>query len=283
MRRVRIMTAHLGLGIGWRPELAHFIERREDIGFVEVVAENVSAPHAFPAAVDALRERGVRVIPHGISLSLGSPGQLDRERVKRLAKLARRAGAPLVSEHIAFVRAGGREAGHLLPVPRTRAQVDVLVANIRNVQSALDVPFAVENIAALFEWPNAEMSEADFLGEILDQTGALLLLDLANVHANAKNLSAARDVFVDIPVDRLAYVHVAGGEERDGLYHDTHAHRTPPEVLDLVEQLSARADVPGVMLERDELFPSDEELTEELDAIARAAALGRSKRVAHVG
>jgi uncharacterized protein (UPF0276 family) len=276
------MTVNLGLGIGWRPELAHFIERREDIGFVEVVAENVSAPHEFPAAVDALRERGVRVIPHGISLSLGSPGPLDRERVKRLGKLARRADAPLVSEHIAFVRGGGREAGHLLPVPRTREQVDVLVANIRAVQSVLDVPFAVENIAALFEWPDAEMSEAVFLGEILDQTGALLLLDLANVHANAKNLGTARDVFVDIPVDRLAYVHVAGGEERDGLYHDTHAHRTPPEVLDLVEQLSSRADVPGIMLERDELFPSDAELTEELDAIAHAATLGRSRRVAHV-
>jgi uncharacterized protein (UPF0276 family) len=277
------MIPSLGLGIGWRPELAHFIERREDLGFVEVVAENVSAPHAVPAAVDALRERGVRVIPHGISLSLGSPGPLDRDRVKRLAKLARRVDAPVVSEHIAFVRGGGREAGHLLPVPRTREQLGVLVANIRAVQSALDVPFAVENIAALFEWPHAEMSEAEFLAELLDQSGALLLLDLANVHANAMNLGATRDVFADVPVDRLAYVHVAGGEERDGLYHDTHAHRTPPEVLDLVEHLSMRTDVPGLMLERDELFPSDAELTEELNAIAHAATAGRSQRVAHVG
>src|SRR6185503_5281804 len=127
LRGMLVMTTsasipQLGLGIGWRPEIAHFIERCEGLGFVEVVAENVSAPHEFPAAVDALRERGLRVIPHGVSLSLGSAEPLDRERVKRLAKLARRVDAPLVSEHIAFVRGAGIEAGHLLPVPRTREQ-----------------------------------------------------------------------------------------------------------------------------------------------------------------
>jgi uncharacterized protein (UPF0276 family) len=284
LRRVRLMTiAPLGLGIGWRPEIALFIERRTDLGFVEVVAENVSAPHVFPEAVDALRDRGLRVIPHGVSLSLGGAEPLDRNRLKRLAKLARRVDAPLVSEHIAFVRAGGVEAGHLLPVPRTRDQLDVLVANIRATQSMLDVPLAVENIAALFEWPNAEMDEATFLGEILDQTGAMLVLDLANVHANSLNLGIHRGrLFDTFPLDRVAYVHVAGGEERDGVYHDTHAHQTPPEVFALVEELTARVDVPGLMLERDEHFPTDAELGQELDEIARAVVRGRDRRGVHV-
>jgi uncharacterized protein (UPF0276 family) len=273
----------LGLGIGWRPEIAHFIERRTDLGFIEVVAENVSAPHSVPPAVDALRERGIRVIPHGISLSLGSAAPLDRARMKRRATLARRLDAPLVSEHIAFVRGGGVEAGHLLPVPRTREQLAVLVTNIRAAQSMLDVPLAVENIAALFEWPNAEMDDATFLGELLDQTGVLLLLDLANVHANARNLASdGARILDELPLDRVAYVHVAGGEERDGLYQDTHAHRTPPEVLDLVEQLSARVDVPGLMLERDEDFPNDAELANELHDIARARSRGVARRAAHV-
>jgi uncharacterized protein (UPF0276 family) len=273
----------LGLGIGWRPEIAHFIERRTDLGFIEVVAENVSAPHSVPPAVNALRERGIRVIPHGISLSLGSATPLDRARMKRLATLARRVEAPLVSEHIAFVRGGGVEAGHLLPVPRTREQLAVLVTNIRAAQSMLDVPLAVENIAALFEWPDAEMDDATFLGELLDQTGVLLLLDLANVHANARNLASdGARILDELPLDRVAYVHVAGGEERDGLYQDTHAHRTPPEVLDLVEQLSARVDVPGLMLERDEDFPNDAELANELRDIATARSRGVARRAAHV-
>ena len=59
--------------------------------------------------------RGVPVIPHGVRLSLGGAEPVDPARVAHLAGLRRALDAPLVSEHIAFVRAGGREAGHLLP------------------------------------------------------------------------------------------------------------------------------------------------------------------------
>ncbi len=269
----------LGLGIGWRPEIALFIDRRPDIDWVEIVAENVTAPHRMPAAVLQLRERGVRVVPHGLSLSLGGAEPLERARVQRLASLARTLDAPLVSEHIAFVRGGGVEAGHLLPVPRRRDQLRVLVRNIRAAQAMLPVPLAVENIAALFAWPDAEMDEATFLNEILDQTGALLLLDLANVYANMRNLDADADALLDqLPLDRIAYVHVAGGEERDGIYHDTHGQRTPPEVIELVASLSARVDIPGFMLERDEHFPDDADLSSELVDIAAAVARGRERR-----
>lgn len=270
----------MGLGIGWRPEIARFIETRADLGFVEVIAENMGAAADVPRAVMQLRERGVRVVPHGTSLSLGGAEPLDRGRVRRLADLARALDAPLVSEHIAFVRGGGVAAGHLLPVPRTRAQLHVLVENVRAAQALLPVPLAVENIAALFDWPDPEMAEADFLNEMLDRTGAMLLLDLANVHANAKNLGGRDAILDDLPVERIAYVHVAGGEERAGVYYDTHAHRTPPEVLELVEALSVRRETPGVMLERDDHFPSDHELGEELDAIAGAVARGRERRFA---
>ena len=269
----------LGLGIGWRRELALYIERRDDLGFVEVVAENVDLGRGLPAPLERLAERGVAVVPHGISLSLGSAEPVDRDRVARLARLARALDAPLVSEHIAFVRAGGVEAGHLVPVPRTRAQLRVLVEHIRATQALLPVPLAVENISALIEWPGAEMDDATFLGEIVDQTGVHLLLDLANVHANALNFAGdAGPTLRDIPVEHVAYVHVAGGEARDGLYHDTHAHRTPPEVLGLVESLFARREVPGVMLERDDHFPSDAELDEEMASIAAAVVRGRGAR-----
>jgi uncharacterized protein (UPF0276 family) len=273
----------LGLGIGWRPEIALFIERRTDLGFIEVIAENVSPRDSFPRAIRQLQERGVRVVPHGVSLSLGTAEGVEREGIEMLARLARAVDAPLVSEHIAFVRARGVEAGHLLPVPRTREQLRALVRNIRATQALLPVPFAVENVAALVEWPGAEMDEATFLGEILEQTGAHLLLDLANVHANARNhSSSAGETLANLPLDRVAYVHVAGGEERDGLYYDTHAHRTPPEVFELVRETSSRVEIPGFMLERDDHFPSDAELGEELDAVTAALAEGRARRGAHV-
>jgi uncharacterized protein (UPF0276 family) len=110
----------LGLGIGWRPELALRIERRADLGFVEVIAEDLNPWGPLPGPVLQLRERGTTIVPHGISLSLGGAEPPDPRRLEALGRLAERLGAPLVSEHLAFVRAGGLESGHLLPLPRTR-------------------------------------------------------------------------------------------------------------------------------------------------------------------
>ena len=268
-----------GVGIGWRPELAGFAERRHGLGFAEVVAESIHDDQPLPAGLADLLERGVPVIPHGVRLSLGSAEVPDPARVGHLAALAERLGAPLVSEHLAFVRAGGLEAGHLLPVPRTREALDVLTGNVRLAQAELGVPLALEHVAALLEWPAPELDEAAFLTEVLERTGALLLLDLANLHANARNHGGDPLAFLDaLPLERIAYVHVAGGVERDGLYHDTHAHPTPPAVLELVAELCSRRDPPGVMLERDDAYPPEAELAAELDAIAAATLLGAARR-----
>ncbi len=268
----------LGLGIGWRPELALTIERRRDLGFVEVLAEDI-AHGPQPVPIDNLRRRGVSAVLHGVSLSPGGAEPLDREWLSTLARLAERLQTPLVSEHLAFVRGGGLEVGHLLPLPRTREALDIVVANVREAKAALSVPLALENVATLFEWPNPEMDEAMFLTEVLERADVLLLLDVENVYANARNHGYDPHEFLDrIPLERIAYVHVAGGVERDGLYHDTHTHAVPGGVFDLLADLCARTDVPGVMLERDDRFPSDAELNAELDAIAAAVARGAASR-----
>lgn len=257
----------LGVGIGWREEIDLSIARLPGVDWVEVVAENLHAEH-LPQTLLALRERGIPVLPHGVSLSLGSAEPVDTRRVEHLAELADALGAPMASDHVCFVRAGGLDSGHLLPLPRTREALDVLVDNVKLTQSIVDVPFALENIAALLEWPDAELTEAQFLRELTERTGCLLIVDVANLYANARNLGVDPAAFLDeIPLERLAYVHVAGGVERDGLYHDTHAHPVLPEVLELLGELRARVDPPGVLLERDDDYPTDTELAGELAAI----------------
>lgn len=265
----------LGVGIGWRPDIAGFVAGLPGLRFAEVVAESVHTPHPPPDLL-ALRDRGVTVVPHGVKLSLGGAEPVDPARVAHLAACADLLRAPLVSEHIAFVRAGGVEAGHLLPVPRTRAALDVLTGNIARTRAELPVPLALEPIAALFDWPDAEYDEADFVTELLDRTGALLLLDVANVYANARNRGEDPLAVLDrLPLERVAYVHVAGGAERDGVYHDTHTDPIPAEVFALVKELCARRQPPGLLLERDGRYPPAGELRGELDALASAAGLPR--------
>jgi uncharacterized protein (UPF0276 family) len=263
-----------GVGIGWRPEICGYVDGLPGLRFTEVVAESLPRRGPAPERLDALRRKGVAVVPHGVKLSLGGAEPVSAERVAHLARCAELVGAPLVSEHIAFVRAGGREAGHLLPLPRTREAVHAIVANVTRTQAELPVPLALEPIATLFDWPDAELSEVDFITEILDRTGALLLLDVANLYANARNRGEDPYLVLDqLPLERIAYVHVAGGAEHDGLYHDTHTDPTPPEVLELLGALCERQAPPAVLLERDGHYPAAATLTAELDAIADAAGL----------
>jgi len=261
------VVAELGVGIGWRAEIDLTVERLPGVDWVEVVAENLRAEH-LPESIVVLRDRGTPVLPHAVSLSVGGAEPVDPQRIEHLAKLADALDAPMASDHVCFVRAGGLDSGHLMPVPRTREALDVVVDNVKTVQAGLGVPFALENIAALLEWPDAELTEAQFLTELTDRTGCLLLVDVANLYANARNLGQDPVRLLDeIPLERLAYVHVAGGIERDGVYHDTHAHPIVPEVLDLLGELTARTSPPGVLLERDDDYPSDDELAAELAAI----------------
>jgi len=276
----------LGLGIGWRREIAGLIDdlaaagaaSPAHLGFIEIVAENVD-PKAPPRELQRLRDLGLEIVPHGLSLSLGSAERPEPARLRRLARLAEELGSPLVSEHIAFVRAGGLEAGHLMPVPRTQAALDVLVANVDEAQSRLPVPLALEHVASLVEWPNAELDEVEFLAEVLERTDALLLLDVANLYANARNHGFDALAWLDrVPLERIAYVHVGGGTDRDGMYHDTHAHAVVGPVLGLLEELAARAEPPGVLLERDDRFPPWAELIAELTGIAAATRRGSDRR-----
>ncbi|MFC7302855.1 DUF692 domain-containing protein [Streptomyces monticola] len=256
------------------------------IDWVEVVAENVCPGH-LPDSLLRLRERGVTVVPHGVGLGIGGAERPDQDRLTALAERAEALGSPLVTEHIAFVRAGGAltasprlEAGHLLPVPRTKDSLDVLCENVRIAQDALPVPLALENIAALIAWPGEEMTEGQFLYGLVERTGVRLLIDVANLHTNHVNRGEdPRTALDELPVEAIAYVHVAGGFERDGVWHDSHAHPVAQPVLDVLGELASRVSPPGVLLERDENFPAPEELEEELRSIRRTVAGGEARQL----
>ncbi len=277
------------VGIGWRREIAGEIlsevhPRRQEgatrgscgIDFVEVLAEDIGVDAPLPAQLVALRSAGVPVAVHGVSLGLGGAEPPDEARLARLAVLAERLGSTVVSEHAAFVRAGELETGHLLPVPRTDEALAILVANVRHAQARLPVPLALENIAPLFRWPRETMDEGTFLRELLERTGAHLLLDLANLHAAAVNLGVDPEQVLDtLPLERIAYTHIAGGVLRGGLYHDTHAHPVGDRVFELLDRLLERIQVPGILLERDDRFPPWPSVRAELATIRRTAMQAR--------
>ena len=244
----------LGIGIGWRPELALAIDRRRPtLGFVEILAEDFDPARPVPDAIANLLDRGVRAVPHGISLSLGGAEPVDPARVDRLAKLATRLGSPFVSEHIAFVRAAGVEAGHLLPVPRTRRRARRARRQRPHRQAAPARPArAGEHLRPV------RVAGRRAVGSRLPHRspGADRFADAARHRQRLgqrpqpwrRRGGGGGDPvrFLErIPLHRLAYVHVAGGVERDGVYHDTHTAAVPAGVLELLEELCAASSRPA--------------------------------------
>ncbi|MER7660726.1 DUF692 domain-containing protein [Streptomyces sp. NPDC096193] len=271
----------LGIGIGWRPEIADAVEDLPGLDWVEVVAENVCPGH-LPASLTRLRARGTKIVPHGVSLGLGGADRPSEQKLKDLAERAVALDSPLMTEHIAFVRAGGvltaspqLEAGHLLPVPRTWDALKVLCENVRIAQDLLPVPLALENIAALISWPGEELTEGQFLAELVERTGVGLLIDVANLHTNHVNRGEDPAKALDeLPVEAIRYVHVAGGVERDGVWHDTHAHPVTEPVLRVLRALRSRVAPPGVLLERDDDFPPPGELAAEMETVRATVVNG---------
>ena len=215
-----------GVGIGWRPEIAGSSPDLPGLRFTEVVAESVGHGPRFRLVAD-LRDRGVAVVPHGVKLSLGGAEPVDPARVAHLAACAAALDAPLVSEHIAFVRAGGVEAGHLLPVPRTRDAVDAVVANVsqRPGRAGRAARAGADRRAVRLARRRARRGASS---SPRSSTGPARCCCSTSPTCTPTRATAARtrEPARRVPLERIAYVHVAGGAEHDGL--PRHAHRPGP-------------------------------------------------------
>ena len=256
----------LGVGIGYRPGFhAGLLRHRGRFGFLELVADSF---FANPRAATALASHAPCVL-HSLQASVGS--RTDPAYVERLRGLVEVVRPPWISDHLAYTRAGGVDAGHLLPVPWTDESLDAVAANLRLLQG-LGVPVALENITNVFQWPHSTMEEAQFISELARRTGCGLLLDLENLRVNHANHGGpGPEAFLDaIPLGRVLQVHVAGGIAHAGLEHDTHSAPVPERTWALLEELCRRARPPAVLIERDSGLPPVEEMLRE---VARAQAI----------
>ncbi|HEX7180844.1 MAG TPA: DUF692 domain-containing protein [Thermoanaerobaculia bacterium] len=255
----------LGAGVSfrsaWRWEV---VRHRDELGAVECIPDDVAGPAGIRDLV--LLRDAVPVLLHGIGLSLGSAEGLDPARVRHVAQVAEAVEPPWFSEHIAFTRAGGVEIGHLTPLPFTREAVATVAANVAELRRALPgLPLLLENIAYPFTLPGAEMSEADFVRAVIEETDAGLLLDLENVHANARNHGYDPVEYLEsLPLERVVEVHLAGGVEHDGAYVDSHTRPVPEASWTLLQWLTPRAAVRAVIIERDDDLPPFAELLAEV-------------------
>jgi hypothetical protein len=275
------VSALEGIGIGFRYAMAERTLAGEvpEIRWLEVHPENyVDRGGRFRHMLERAREKWP-LVTHGLTMGFGAVERAEASYTAPLRAFLREIGTPWHSEHLCFSSVGGVMLHDLLPLPFSREAVDTAVARIREARDALELPVALENISYYADAGPGEMSESEFLLEVLERSDARLLFDVNNVFVNSQNHGFDPRRYVDaIPTGRIVQIHVAGHFTRDdGLIIDTHGEAVRDEVYDLLDYTLRRTGPVPVLLERDQNFPPWEELVAEvrrLDAIYRDATMG---------
>jgi uncharacterized protein (UPF0276 family) len=274
----------LTAGLSLKPE--HFDAAREAVAeglWFEVHAENyMAAGGPRLAGLLAVAERHPISI-HGVGLSLAGDAAPDATHLAAFRRLIDRLRPPLVSEHLAWSRAGGAYLPDLLPFPRTRAVLDRIADNVSRAQDALGRQMLVENPALYLPLTGHEMPETEFLAELVRRSGCGLLVDVNNVFVSANNLGYPAEAYLAaLPAEAIGEIHLAGHSEDPrlgaALLIDSHDAAVGEPVWRLYEQLVERIGPRPTLIERDDKLPAFAELMAER---ARAAAI-LAREPAHV-
>ena len=287
---------HAGIGLR-QPHYQALLAAPPPLAFVEVHSENFFGDGGAALAVLDEARSVWPVSLHGVNLSLGAAAGIDPWHLDRLAALVQRVQPVRVSDHAAFGRAPRRpgaavlHANDLLPLAFTDAALDILAANVQQVQDRLQRPILVENLSAYLHWADDHIAEPDFFNALTRRTGCGLLLDVNNLVVNALNslkaLNSDRDLNLAVQtacawVDRIdaasvGEIHLAGYLDAGDIVIDDHGSRVHAPVWQVFRHALARLGPRPTLVEWDTDLPAPAVLLAEAakaEALLQAAAAG---------
>ena len=257
-------------GIGLRaPHYAEVLNTLPELGWVEVHSENFFGGGAPLRTLNKVREH-YPVSLHGVGMGLASAVPLDRDHLSDLRRLCDAIEPAAVSEHLCWNTAledgnGSRMVvNDLLPFPYTQASLSNVADRVQQVQERLGRRLLVENLSSYLSFAQSEMSEGEFLAELVRRTGCGILFDVNNIYVNTVNLGADAQAFMrGIPADAVGEYHLAGPSMMDGCLVDTHSARVFDEVWALYEDTLRHIGKRPTLIEWDVDIPALSVLQEE--------------------
>lgn len=266
---------HLGFGLGLRiPHYAYIFEHRPDVGFFEIISENFMEAAGLPSRnLDRILET-YPVVLHGVCMSLGAPGPLDMDYLRKLKALARRTKAPWFSDHLCWSHLGAHHYHDLLPLPYTQEAIDHVAAKARVAQDFLEIPFGIENLSAVAEFTASRMPEWEFYRAVVEKAGCRMMLDVNNIYVSSRNHHFdPMDYVRGLDLSRVLQIHLAGHTDKGTHVLDTHDHPVRDEVWRLFEAVYQGCGGASTMVEWDDNFlPFPETYAEVLKAKALSLA-----------
>ena len=198
-----------GIGIGLRaPHYQHILERKPVVDWFEIISENFMIDGGRPLQIlDEILEQ-YKVVQHGVSMYFGSAEKPNREHLKRLKELVKRHNA-VGSDHLCWGSVDGRYTHDLLPMPYTFEAAKLTAQKVREVRDFLEVPIAVENVSSYAEYHVSEMSEWEFLNEVVERADCGILMDVNNIYVSSQNHNFDGMDYVNaVPAERVAQIHI---------------------------------------------------------------------------
>src|ERR1700686_1272675 len=254
-----------GIGIGLRvPHYRHILAKKPVVDWFEIISENFMVDGGRPLEVlDSILEQ-YRVVQHGGAIYFGSADKFNREHLKRLKKLVKYPNTPWLSDHLCWGSVDGRYTHDLLPMPYTFAVARHTAEKIKAARDFLEVPICVENVSSYAEYHASEMSEWEFLNEVVERADCGIVLDVNNIYVSSQNNSFDRFTYVNsVPAERVAQIHIAGHSKYRKYILDTHDHPVIDPVWKLYERAIQRAGHTATLLEWDDSIPSFQEVHHE--------------------
>ncbi|MFN4203844.1 MAG: DUF692 family multinuclear iron-containing protein [Tabrizicola sp.] len=263
-------------GVGYKPQ--HFAAILADpgpVGWLEVHAENYMGAGGRPLA--QLRHLAERfpISVHGVGLSIGGEGRLDRGHLMRLKDLCAWLNPASFSEHLAWSTHDGAYLNDLLPLPYTAATLARVADHVDEVQEVLGRRMLLENPSTYIAFAETAMDEVDFLAEVARRTGCGLLLDVNNVHVSGTNQAYDPVDYLDaFPLHLVGEIHLGGhDEDRDDqgrpLLIDSHGAEVADPVWSLFARVIRRAGAIPTLIEWDNDVPDWPVLAAETARVAR--------------
>ena len=273
------MKNNLSVGLGLRSShYSYILENLPRIDWFEAISENYfdldSNNKELKSTLPLQNLIKVRshypISLHGVSLSIGSVDPVNMVYLHKLKSLIEIVDPLWISDHICWTGVGEENLHDLLPLPYTNETISHLTNKILQVQDFLKRPMVFENVSAYLSYKHSEMSEWDFIQEIVKKTDCEILLDVNNIFVSSKNQNFDPLEFIKtIPKNHIREIHLAGHSSNGKMLIDTHDGPVSDDVLTLYKKtLNIVGEIP-TLIEWDDQIPEFAVLEDEAERVKK--------------
>lgn len=257
----------LGFGIGLRsPHYDYVLANLPAVDWFELITENYLAPGGRPRAILRQVREYYPVVLHGLSFNIGSAEAPDTDYLRQLKQLIMECEPAWVSDHLCWTGLHGRTSHDLLPIAYNKETLAQVSSKVSQIQDILQQTIVLENPSVYLQFKSSDMSEADFINALVENTGCRILLDVNNIYVSSFNLGL--DPLAQISAirpDCVQQFHLAGHTHNVSHIIDTHDQAVSDDVWTLYGQACERFGAVATLLERDDHIPAFTELMQELE------------------